>query len=96
MSVEERIKKLGGEGILTEEDLADFSDAKRRIYQLMLDGEWHGGYEIKVTASSTGRPMPSGLRRMRELRKVPGIEIERRRSDKGRHFEYKLTHTRVE
>jgi len=42
------IKRLGGLGILSEEDLTDLGAGCRRVYDLMQDGEWHSDVEIRV------------------------------------------------
>lgn len=89
-AIHRSIRKLGGEGILTIDDIDDFSEAKKRIFTYMSDGEWHDGYDIKIAATPGDRPMPSGLRRMRELRDLEGVQIDRRRPDEGREFEYRL------
>jgi hypothetical protein len=70
-----RIKKLGGEGILTREDIEDMDVQRNRVLYLMLDGLWHSADQI--INYSRGR---EGLRRMRELREIPGARIERIRS----------------
>jgi hypothetical protein len=82
----EKIKKLGGEGVLTQQDIADFSTQRARVLHLMLDGFWHSAEHIIGAAG--GR---EGLRRMRELREIPGARIERIRAPMGkRDFMYRL------
>ena len=78
------IKRLGGQGILQRADLIDLQTQRARVLWLMLDGLWHTATEI-ITWSH-GR---EGLRRMRELREIPHMSIERRRL-KGRDFMYRL------
>ena len=78
------IKKLGGAGILRRSDLEDLSNQRTRVLWLMLDGLPHTASEIiKV---SGGR---EGLRRMRELREIPYVTIQRDRGV-GRDFTYCL------
>lgn len=82
-----QIKKLGGVGILIPEDLPDFDTQRGKVWTLMADGQWHSAGEILSRSGGT-----EGLRRMRELRSLPGVEIERRRFENtGRSFYYKLT-----
>jgi hypothetical protein len=82
----QRIKKLGGEGILTREDIGELDNQRLRVLYLMLDGRWHQANNI--IRFSRGR---EGLRRMRELREIPGATIERDRSPFGnRDFMYRL------
>ena len=70
----EKIKQLGGQDILTVNDIPDLDAQRGRVFKLMLDGNWHEGPEILQVARGT-----EGLRRMRELRKMPGVVIEKRR-----------------
>lgn len=69
-----QIRKLGGTGILTESDLPRLNSQKRNVWNLMCDGRWHHSSAIVSHAGGT-----EGLRRMRELREMPGVEIERTR-----------------
>jgi hypothetical protein len=78
------IKKLGGEGILRRQDVADLKHARAKVLWLMLDGEWHQATQI-IDASGTRE----GLRRLRELRDIPGAIVERQVSY-GREFKYRL------
>lgn len=87
MSMRE-IAALGGIGILSESDLQSLSDAKSRVFELMRDGRWHTRPEIEAAADAA-----EGMRRMRELRKLPGVEIQRMRSKDRREFVYRLVHT---
>ena len=89
MSITQAIARLGGTGIITEADIADFSEAKRRIFLLMSDGQWHRAEAIKAVAGVEGMPAAEGLRRMRSLRDVRGLNIERRNVS-GRTWEYQL------
>ena len=91
MSDWDYIKKLGGEGILSRQDVRDLKNQRAKVLYLMLDGLWHKADEI--IQYSGGR---EGLRRMRELREIPGATIERHRSPNkyGRDFYYRLTFDR--
>ena len=83
-----QIKKLGGEGILSRQDVVDFSNQRNRVLWLMLDGQWHTTGQILRTAK--GR---EGLRRMRELREIPNVSIERAKHPTvKRDFIYKLNY----
>ena len=84
------IKRLGGEGILDLEDILDFTESVQRVFSLMSDGEWHTSDEIKRAAADGDYMMESGKRRMRELRDVDALEIEKRRPDDSREYEYRL------
>jgi hypothetical protein len=79
------IKKLGGEGILSRQDVRDLKNQRAKVLYLMLDGMWHSGQEILVWSGGT-----EGLRRMRELREIPGASIERFRPDGKREYHYRL------
>lgn len=79
------IKRLGGAGILKRQDVADLEHARAKVLWLMLDGEWHPATEI-INASG----IREGLRRLRELRDIPGVTIERKRG-MGRDFFYRLS-----
>jgi len=80
-----KIRSLGGEGILQRSDLVDLKSQRARVLWLMLDGLWHTATEILVW--SRGR---EGLRRMRELREIPHMSIQRQRLHSGRDFMYRL------
>jgi hypothetical protein len=80
----QELKKLGGSELLTQQDLSDFSKAKKRILQLMSDGAWHTATEIiEVTGQR------EGLRRLRDLR-GKGIEVEVMRDGDKREFLYRI------
>jgi len=80
------IKKLGGEGILRRSDIADLKNQRARVLYLMLDGGWY--FPDQIIAAAGGR---AGMRRMRELREIPNVTIERVRSPfTKRDFMYRL------
>ena len=60
--------------MLTADDLPDLDAQRGRVFELMVDGNWHSGPKILRVANGT-----EGLRRLRELRKIPGVTIECRR-----------------
>jgi hypothetical protein len=79
------IKKLGGQGILKKSDVVFLKSQRARVLFLMMDGHWHlAGQIIKA---SGGR---EGLRRMRELREIPNVTIDRERAYQSRDFMYRL------
>lgn len=88
MSIERKIRALGGVGILEAHDLTQLSAATRRVYHLMSDGRWYTRHQICLAAGRGNMPASEGLRRMRELRLL--FEVERRRSDERRDFQYRL------
>jgi hypothetical protein len=90
MTEQERIiMKLGAIGILSPADLPRLEIERGRVLALMSDQQWHPSVEIRVKTCG-GFEI---LRRMRELRKIPGIIIEKRPSYTGSHiWEYRLTH----
>lgn len=82
----DKIKSLGGAGILTTADLPDLSAAAARVEKLMKDGRWHTATEIIRAAGQR-----EGLRRMRELRKR--YVIDRQREISSREFTYRIART---
>ncbi len=85
------ILRLGGEGILTLADLADFSDARARIIILMADGGWYTTDQIELAAGVNGVPARCGLRRAQELREQYGFNLEKKRLEGRRQWVYRLT-----
>jgi len=79
--VSARKTALGGNGLLTDEDVQALGAGVRRVYSLMKDGQWHGPEEICRTAGEDGHRASEGLRRMRELRRW--FTVERRRVEEG-------------
>lgn len=79
------LDELGGRGILTEDDLPSLSAATVRIYQLMSGGDWFYADDIERAAGQR-----EGLRRMRDLRKLQGVTIERKRDYASRVFSYRM------
>lgn len=81
-----QLLKIGGEGILTIDDLPQLKSQRRKVFLLLLDGQWHTGPEI---IEATGGM--EGLRRMRELRQIPWLQIDRKRSSQdSRTFMYRM------
>ncbi len=79
------LRKIGAEGILTEEDLPKLGTQRRRVYDLLCDNNWHSGPEICLAAEGS-----EGLRRARELRALPGASLEIYRHKERRCFYYRL------
>lgn len=88
-SILRKIRSLGGEGILSVEDMVELGESTLRVLALMCDGKWHDAEQIRSIAGKGGRPATSGLRRMRELRKYFPV-AKRRQKDGDRLWEYKL------
>lgn len=78
------IARVGGEGVLTAEDVPALQDACYRVRDLMAAGGWFTAQSIIECAGQR-----EGLRRLRELR-VLGYEVEKRRIAERREFEYRL------
>lgn len=81
-----RILSLGGIGILNPRDLPDLDSQKGQVLKYMLDQKWHAGPDIVFVAGGS-----EGLRRLRELRTMPHISIDRKRITERRCFAYRLT-----
>jgi hypothetical protein len=84
----QKIRALGGEGILNEQDIAAFVEATQRVLALMADGCWHSTREICAAAGTNDVPATEGLRRMRELRRF--FNVEKARDRAFRNFTYRL------
>jgi len=84
------LKAIGAEGILTASDLVDLSEGKRRVARLMNDGRWYTSDQIKTAAGTGGVQASEGLRRMRELREIDGVDIRRERIEDSRLWRYRL------
>lgn len=84
---EDRIRALGGIGILEERDIAELNRGCALAWRLMRDGKKHTAQEI---LAATGQS--EGLRRLRELRpwlRTMGLSIEKCRERTGsRVFNY--------
>lgn len=82
------IRALGGQGILSAQDLLEFAEAERVLWVMFQDGKPHGYEEMERL---TGQR--ECLRRVRSLRakiESKGLTIRRIRKE-GRTFEYQLT-----
>lgn len=85
----QKIKALGGEGVLTEQDVAELREATQAVLVLMADGQWHSAIDIRLAAGMGRREASEGLRRLRELRKF--FEVAKRRPAAGqREYEYRI------
>ena len=82
---EQSLKAIGAEGLLTEEDLEQLKGQRRKVWDLMRDSHWHTGPEIVAAAGGS-----EGLRRLRELRRLSHIEIEKWRIPNSRTWAYRL------
>jgi hypothetical protein len=78
------IKRLGGEGILSHDDIRQFTKVEKLLVERMKDGEWHSATSI---IEWTGQR--EGLRRLRDLRQK-GYVVERMRNGDSRDFHYRL------
>lgn len=81
-----RIKKLGGTGIISIDNLPSIECQRGRVLNLLLDKRWHTSLEILEAAGGT-----EGLRRLRQIRDIPRLGVIKRRTKDSRIFEYKLT-----
>lgn len=78
------INRLGGAGILNDEDIKDFSKAQLAIIDFMSDGEW-----VSATSIIEWCGQREALRRLRDLRSK-GFTVERKRIKGSRDFHYRL------
>jgi len=83
---ERKRRALGGEGILTHQDLQELNGGVQRVYALMADGQWHNAASIRKAAGN-GASASEGLRRLRELREVVDIE---KKAGEGRNWYYRM------
>ena len=67
------------DGYSLPDDKKRLKSNRERVTDLMSDGKWHSANEI-CQPEIGGR---EGLRRLRELRKEPGVTVEKRRKTKG-------------
>jgi hypothetical protein len=88
MTNDDRIRRLGGEGILTEDDARETAAGTMRVLELMLDGAWYSAPQICAAAGDEFGPASEGLRRMRELRQR-GYRVERKHIGR-RTWHYRL------
>jgi len=84
------LKAVGAHGILDDADLLDLRAGTKRVAALMSDGAWYSADEIREAAGKDGQPASEGLRRARDLRKIPGVILERRKKQGSRLFEYRI------
>ena len=83
---------MGTGQFLSVDDWKDFSEAERRVLNLMRDHLPHGQDEINEAAGGSGRPHSEGKRRLRALRPKLNkrgwcIDCDR---EAGRSFVYRL------
>ena len=87
---QQTIQSLGGSGILTDADMAELRAGTQRVAAMMPNGLWYTPEAIRMAAGTDGYPATEGLRRLRELRAIKGVNIEKRRTGGGRRWEYRL------
>jgi hypothetical protein len=68
-----------------EIDEADFSEQRYRVFRLLTDGAWHSRDEIEFVAQAA-----EGMRRARELRKLPGWDLVKTPGPGKRTWLYKV------
>lgn len=78
------IQRLGGEDILTDDDVRAIKKGVAKVLAIMSDGAWHTISELRERTA-----MQSADRRMRELRDI-GYEVIRVRPTKGRTWFYRI------
>lgn len=91
----QKIRALGGEGILNEKDLGELAAATQGVLALMADGDWHRPSEICYAAGGFKREAREGLRRLRELRRFFIVDKERSPGS-GREWSYRLAFKKKE
>lgn len=85
-----KILALGGENLLTEQDIAQLNASTLRVLDLMADGAWHSADEIRLAAGTDGNEASEGLRRLRELRHA--FSVDRRHDLVGKClWQYRIT-----
>lgn len=82
LAIAQRVRRLGGEGILDEQKAIETGVGVLRVLDLMVDGKWHGIHDICTAAGGEKGYASEGLRRMRELRSL-GFEILRDKRGPG-------------
>ena len=83
------LNRHGAYGILHHSDVADMRSSTRRVFELMSDGLYHTPDAIERAAGENGIPARGGARRMRDLRAIPGVTVERKHVG-GRRYVYKM------
>lgn len=78
------IKRLGGEGILNQHDVFQFTKVEKSLIEYMADQEW---YSATCIIGWSGQR--EGLRRLRDLRQKSYV-VERKRNASSRDFFYRL------
>ena len=86
MTPQQLIVRLGGQNILVPQDLPALNSQKGKALALLSDMQWHSATEIFNALGGT-----EALRRVRDLRRIPGYTVEKRRKHlHSRLFEYRL------
>jgi hypothetical protein len=78
------IKRLGGVGILNEDDIKDFSKAEKLLIENLEEGVW---YPVAHIVQVLGQR--EALRRLRDLRKK-GYVVDKQRISIFREFYYRI------
>lgn len=78
------LARIGAIGILDAEDIPELRAQKLRVFNFMLDGGWYTRPEIELAAGGGNVPAAEGMKRMRELRDIPGVVIDRSKRVSGR------------
>jgi hypothetical protein len=82
--MESQIQMFESNSGITGTDMKELSGGRRRVLNLMRDGQWHTAEEIRRAAQGS-----EGLRRLRELRDKYNIK-KRRMAEGSRHYQYRL------
>ena len=91
----EFIRAHGGRGVLMPSDVPSLQKGIREAYEILRDGEWHSGTEIKQRHSQGGG---EALRRVRDLRPklTPDFVVEKcRAKDGSRNWLYRISRVHV-
>lgn len=87
------LTKHGADEVLLPSEVSELKAGAARVYGLIRDGRWHSANEIRFAAGSNGIPASEGTRRLRDLRPVlddMGYEIQKRRVNGSRMFQYRI------
>ncbi len=87
------LKSHEADGILNHKDVIDMKKATARVFNLLIDLEWHSAESIRIAAGRDGVPASEGLRRLRDLRKPLneyGLKIQKAKLHDSRLFYYRL------
>jgi len=94
MNTDSWVQQHGAFELVYSSEVSELRAAAARVLHLLLDFNWHSADEIRTIAGTDGFPASEGLRRMRDLRPVLRMfdfQIERRRSEDSRLFDYRIS-----